>query len=527
MARGTADLYCNDNDRQTILARLRGQGSLSNFETSLRRADGQEVWVLMNVSLVTDSHGQPIIEATLVDITERKKAEDQIRYQAHHDIQTGLPNRSLFKDRLMIALHYARRHANQVAVLAVDLDHLNIVNETFGRAVGDCVLETVAARLNSCVRQEDSVARVGGDDFTLLLMKPHNVTDVMAVSLKILQTVARPINISGHDVNITASIGVAFYPQDGEDAETLLQNANHALCRAKEAGRNMYQLCSPLLMRKAADRLSLEGALHQALEQQEFVLHYQPQLDIRTQKLIGMEALLRWNRPGKNILRPADFIDIAEETQLILPIGEWALEAACKQGRAWQSGGPRFKMAVNVSPRQFQQPNLVSMIRDTLDRTGLDPHGLEIEITESTAMHNPALTADILVDLKNLGITIAIDDFGVGHSSLNYLKRFPIDALKIDRSFVEDITRGGSDAAIVSAVIAMAKALNIRVIAEGVETEEQLNFLKEHGCFEFQGYLLSRPMPAEALTDMVHGASAGAYTRRYARAFQKVPSTDH
>src|SRR6266849_263389 len=525
MGHGISDLYWSDADRQTMFTRLRDQRSLSNFETSMRRADGTQIWVLMNISLVSDSRGTPITEATLVDITERKRAEDQIRYQAHHDIQTGLPNRALFKDRLAIALHYARRHANQVAVLSVDLDHLNAVNETLGRTVGDGVLEIVSARLTSSVRQEDSVARVGGDEFTLLLMKPHNVTDVTTVARKILQTIARPITVSGNEVNITASIGISLYPQDGEDAETLLQNGTHALFAAKEAGRNTYQLCSPFLMKRAADRLSLESALHQALEQQEFVLHYQPQLDIRNQKVIGMEALLRWNRPGKSLLRPGEFIAVAEETQLILPIGEWALEAACRQGRKWHQSGSALKIAVNVSPRQFQQANLVSLIRSTLDRTELDPHSLEIEITETTAMQNPALTADILLDLKNLGISIAIDDFGVGHSSLNYLKRFPIDAVKIDQSFVADITRGGSDAAIVVAVIAMAKAMNIRVIAEGVETDEQLNFLREHGCYEFQGYLLSRPLPAEALTDMIQGPSAGVYTRRYARSLQKV--TDH
>jgi EAL domain-containing protein (putative c-di-GMP-specific phosphodiesterase class I)/uncharacterized protein YlxP (DUF503 family) len=372
------------------------------------------------------------------------------------------------------------------------------------------------------------VARVGVDEFTLLLMKPRNVTDVTSVARKILQTVARPINVDGHDIDVTASIGIAFYPPDGEDADTLLKNANHALYRAKDAGGKSFQLCSPFLMRTADDRLSLESALHKALERQEFLLHYQPQLDVRTQKLIGVEALLRWDCPGKNLLRPADFIGVAEETQLIVPIGEWALEAACRQGRMWHTAGARMRVAVNVSPQQFQQPNLVSLIRDTLDRTGLDPHSLEIEITESTAMHNPNLTADILLDLKNLGISIAIDDFGVGHSSLNYLKRFPIDAVKIDRSFVVDVTRGGSDAAIVSAVIAMAKALNIRVVAEGVETDEQLKFLQENGCFEFQGYLLSRPLPAEALTEMIHSAAAVAQQRRYARVVQKPPSnTDH
>jgi diguanylate cyclase (GGDEF)-like protein/PAS domain S-box-containing protein len=527
MAHGISDLYWNDTDRQTIFARLRAQESLSNFETSLRRADGAQIWVLMNASLVKDSQGHPIIEATLIDITDRKQAEEEIRYRAHHDALTRLPNRTLFKDRLTIALSYAHRHGNQLAVLCLDLDGFNVVNDAFGRPVGDGLLQSVAQRLNACVREEDSVARVGDDEFTLLLMKPNNVNDVIAVARKILQSVARPINVDGHDFNITISIGIAFYPQDGGDAETLLKNADSALYRAKEAGRNSYQLCSPSLARKAADRLLLENALHQALEQQEFLLYYQPQVDLRTQKLTGMEALIRWNRPGTNILRPAEFIGVAEETRLILPIGEWALEAACRQGRAWHNAGAGMRMAVNVSARQFQQPNFVSMIQEALERSGFDPHCLEVEITESTAMHNPDLTADILLDLKSLGISIAIDDFGVGHSALNYLKRFPIDALKIDRSFVKDITREGSDGAIVSAVIAMAKALNIRVIAEGVETDEQLSFLREHGCFEFQGYLFSRPLPADALTEMIDSASAGAYTRNYARTIQKAPPTEH
>jgi len=517
MTRGISEFFWTDAERQTMFTRLRGQGSLVNFETSLRRADGTQIWVLMNVSLVVDGQEQPIIETTLVDITDRKRAEEQIRYQAHHDVLTGLPNRALFNDRLAIALNYAHRHANEVAVLCVDLDRFNMINDALGRQIGDGVLKTVAQRLTACVREEDSVARVGDDEFTLLMMKPQNVTDVMSVARKILQSVARTVTVDGHELNITASIGVSFYPQDGETPEILLKNADSALYRAKDAGRNTYQLCSPFLARKAADRLSLENALYHALEQNEFVLHYQPQVDLRTFKLTGMEALIRWDRPGKNLLRPGDFIGLAEETRLILPIGEWALEAACRQGQAWHAAGSPVKIAVNVSARQFQQPNIVSVIYEALDRSGFDPHSLEIEITESTAMHNPDLTADILLDLKNLGISIAIDDFGIGHSSLNYLKRFPIDALKIDRSFVQDIDRGGSDAAIVNAVIAMAKALDIRVIAEGVETDEQLNFLKEHGCYEFQGYLFSRPMPAESLTEIVHGAASGSYVRRYAR----------
>ncbi len=526
MAHGMSDLYTSDTEWPTMVTRLRDQGSLSNFETALRRVDGTEIWTLMNASMVGDGQGHSTIAATLVDITDRKRAEEEVRFKAHHDVLTGLPNRALFKDRLSIALNYAHRQGNQLAVLCLDLDRFNVVNEAFGREGGDHLLRQVAERLTTCVREEDSVARVGDDEFTLLLMKPANVGDVTAVARKILQTIARPMTVDGHEFNITTSIGIAFYPPDGGDAESLLKNADSALYLAKEAGRNSYQLCSPFLARKAAERLSLENALHQALERHEFVLHYQPQLDLRTQMVTGMEALLRWDRGGKNMVRPAEFIGVAEDTRLILPIGEWAIEEACRQGQAWHSEGTGIRIAVNVSARQFQQPNVVSMIRDALERSGFDPHYLEVEITESTAMADPELTAEILLDLKDLGISIAIDDFGVGHSSLNYLKRFPIDALKIDQSFVQDITRGGSDGAIVSAVIAMGKALNIRVIAEGVETPEQLQYLQEHGCFEFQGYLFSRPMAANSLTEMIHTASPGAYTHRYARAIQAVPSAE-
>lgn len=527
MAHGISDLYGTETEWQTMVTRLRDQGSLASFEIALNRVDGQQIWVLMNASMHTDGKGHPIIAATLVDITDRKRAEEEVRYKAHHDVLTGLPNRALFKDRLTIALNYAHRAGNQLAVLCLDLDGFNVVNEAFGREGGDQLLRQISERLQSCVREEDSVARVGDDEFTLLLMKPANVGDVTAVARKILQAVAQPLAIDDHEFNITTSIGIAFYPQDGGDAESLLKNGDGALYRAKEAGRNSYQLCSPFLARKAAERLSLETALHQALERHEFVLHYQPQLDLRTQAVTGMEALIRWDRGGKNMLRPGDFIGVAEDTRLILPIGEWAIEEACRQGQAWHSEGTEIRIAVNVSARQFQQPNVVSMIRDAVERSGFDPHYLEIEITESTAMLDPDLTAEILLDLKNLGMSIAIDDFGVGHSSLNYLKRFPIDTLKIDQSFVQDITRGGSDGAIVSAVIAMGKALNIRVIAEGVETPEQLRFLKEHGCFEYQGYLFSRPMAASALSDMIHTASPGAFTHRYARTIQSGVPIGH
>ncbi|MGZ8867729.1 MAG: two-component regulator propeller domain-containing protein, partial [Thermoanaerobaculia bacterium] len=416
LAHGMSDIYGDDSEWQTMVSRLREQGSLASFETALRRADRTEIWVLMNASMTTDGKGHPIVAATLVDITERKRAEEDVRYRAHHDVLTGLPNRALFKDRLTIALNYAHRAGNQLAVMCLDLDRFNVVNEAFGRAGGDLILHQVAERLKACVREEDSVARVGDDEFTLLIMKPSNVSDVTAVARKILQAVAQPMSVDESQFNLTTSIGIAFYPQDGGDAESLMKNADSALQQAKEAGRNSFQLCSAFLARKAAERLTLETALHQALERHEFVLHYQPQLDLRTQTVTGMEALIRWDRGGKNMLRPADFIGVAEDTRLILPIGEWAIEEACRQGQAWHNDGTGMRIAVNVSPRQFQQPNVVSMIRDAVNRSGFDPHFLEIEITETTAMQDPELTAEILLDLKNLGMTIAIDDFGVGHS---------------------------------------------------------------------------------------------------------------
>ena len=527
MAHGIAEAYGKDNEWQMMVAHLRDQGSLASIETQVHRGDGTAMWVLMNASMITEGKSHPIVAATVVDITERKRAEEEVRYKAHHDVLTGLPNRALFKDRLTIALNYAHRAGNQLAVMCLDLDSFNVVNEAFGREGGDQLLQQISERLSASVREEDSVARVGDDEFTLLIMKPSSVSDVTSVARKILQAVSRPINVDGHEFNITTSIGIAFYPQDGGDAESLLKNADTALFQAKEGGRNSYQLCSPFLARKAAERLSLETALHQALERHEFVLHYQPQLDLRKQAVTGMEALIRWDRGGKNIMRPTEFISVAEETRLILPIGEWAIEEACRQGQAWFNEGAAMKIAVNVSARQFQQPNVVSMIKDAVHRSGFDPALLEIEITESTAMLDPNLTADILLDLKNLGMSIAIDDFGVGHSSLNYLKRFPIDTLKIDQSFISDITHEGSDGAIVSAVIAMGKALNIRVVAEGVETQEQLNFLKEHGCYEFQGYLFSRPMAPSALTSMIHTASPGAFTHRYARTIRPPTVSEH
>jgi diguanylate cyclase (GGDEF)-like protein/PAS domain S-box-containing protein len=496
------DSYTTPSDGEELIQRVRQDGAVSGVETSLRRPDGTPVWVLQNVSLAAAPQGKEILEATLVDITDRKLAEEQIRYQAYHDALTDLPNRALFKDRLGLAVAHAERRGSQVAVLFLDLDRFKLINDTLGHTVGDHLLQGMADRLKSCVREEDSVARVGGDEFTILLMDLRRPADAMIVARKILDVVQRPITIDGHELYVTCSIGISMSPADGEDAETLLKNADNALYRAKEAGKNQYQLCTPSMTRLAAERLALESALRQAIDRNEFLVLYQPQYDMRLRRIVGVEALVRWDRPGKGIVRPAEFIAAAEESRLIVPIGELVLQAAAQQAKIWDE---KFavRVAVNVSAAQFQQRQLVRTIRDALQYWALEPSRLEVEITESTAMQNPDVTADILRELKDLGVTIVIDDFGIGHSSLNYLKRFPIDGLKIDRTFVQDMITNESDAGIVSAIIAMASALKLRVTAEGVETEEQLAFLESHACASFQGYLLSRPLPAQAMTEML------------------------
>jgi diguanylate cyclase (GGDEF)-like protein/PAS domain S-box-containing protein len=500
--RSIFDFYTTPSDAEDLIIRLRADGAVSGVETSLRRADGAPIWVLQNISLDSSEEGQEVLEATLIDLTERKNAEEKIRYQAYHDALTDLPNRTLFKEHLSLAVAHAERRKRQVAVLFLDLDRFKLINDTLGHTIGDHLLQGMGDRLKSCVRDEDIVARVGGDEFAILLMDLLRPMDAMVVAQKILDVVARPITIDGNELYTTCSIGISMSPADGVDAETLLKNADNALYRAKEAGKNNYQLCTPSMTRLAAERLALESALRQALDRNEFLVVYQPQFDLVTRKLVAVEALLRWDRPGIGIVGPADFIDTAEESRLIMPIGEFVLEEALRQKKAWGEEFP-IRVAVNVSAAQFRQRYLARAIRNAVEEHAVDPTQLEVEITETTAMQNPAVTAEILHDLKKLGINIVIDDFGVGHSSLNYLKRFPIDGLKIDRMFVEDMVTDASDAGIVSAIIAMAHALKLRVTAEGVETEEQLRFLEARGCSSIQGYLVGKPMPADAIMKML------------------------
>ena len=431
------------------------------------------------------------------DVTVRRQAEEQIQYQAFHDVLTGLGNRSLFQDHLTLAVAIGQRRKRVVAVLFLDLDHFKLINDTFGHTFGDELLKGIAARLKSCVRRVDTVARIGGDEFAIVLQDMERQEDAADLAHKIVELVAQPIDIQGQRLYVTASVGVSIFPHDGEDAETLLKNADNAMYRAKSEGRNNYQLCTPELRKWVQERLTLESGLHRALERGEFVLHYQPEVDLATHQITGMEALLRWEDPERGLLPPGSFISLAEDRGLIVPIGVWALREACKQAKEFQAlGFPHFRVSVNLSARQFRDPNLMNHVDRALAESGLDPQCLELEITESIAMQDVEHSLRVLNALRMRGITIAIDDFGTGHSSLSYLKRFTIDALKIDRVFINDLSVGETDQAIVASIIALAHGLKLRVIAEGVEKEEQLHFLRENGCEEVQGFLFSYPLPA-------------------------------
>jgi diguanylate cyclase (GGDEF)-like protein/PAS domain S-box-containing protein len=431
------------------------------------------------------------------DITERRRAEETVEFQAYHDALTGLPNRLLLEDRLAQALVRAQRHRHNLAVIFMDIDHFKLINDTLGHAVGDRLLKGVAERLRSTLRLEDTVARLGGDEFTLLFTELSQTDDAARMAEKLLEAFAAPFSVDGHELYVTASIGVALFPNDGEDPDTLLRNADSAMYRAKEAGRNNYQLCTPGMNARAVERMTLERELRRALDRNEFVLHYQPLMSLGTGRIVGIEALVRWNHPERGLIHPMTFIPVAEESRLIVPLGEWVLHTACRQLQAWRADGfDALRMAVNLSARQLQQPTLTKLVEAVLDEHQVPAQWLELEITESTAMQNVEWSKSTLHTLRDMGVRISIDDFGTGQSSLSYLKHFPLSTLKIDRSFVRDIGVDTDDEAIVRAVIALAHILKLTVIAEGVENDAQLTFLREAGCEEGQGRLFSLPLPA-------------------------------
>ena len=438
------------------------------------------------------------------DISERMEAHDRLQHMAHHDALTGLPNRILLMDRLEQAMSRARWHDRTVGIMFLDLDRFKTINDTLGHDVGDALLKQVSIQLSQCVRDGDTVARLGGDEFAIILNDMASEDDVSPFAQKIIDVLTAPLTVNQHELFITTSIGVCVFPEDGDNAKTLLKRADAAMYRAKSLGRNNYQFYTEDDNTKAIERLKMENDLRRALERDEFRLHFQPQLDLHEGTLAGMEALLRWYHPEHGIVSPGTFIPLLEETGLIIPVGEWVIRKSCQYARAWLDAGLHFKrIAVNLSVRQFAQQGLVENIKNILDEERLGAHFLELEITEGLLVENIAEASRILEELHKMGVYISIDDFGTGYSSMNYLKRLPVDSLKIDYSFVHDITLDPDDATIASAIVTLAHSLGLTVIAEGVETLEQLNFLLNEGCDEIQGFLFSPPLPPEAVQYLI------------------------
>lgn len=481
------------------------KGFLNNIETTYFEKSGQSIPVFFSGSAMKNHQGK--IEGIICvaqDITERKKSVERLNYLASHDALTNLPNRTLFYDRLGQAISRVAWRNRLVAVLFLDLDRFKVINDTLGHAVGDLLLQEVSKRLGLLLRSGDTVARLGGDEFVIILDDVAKAEDVAKVCQKILESLSKPLLLKEHELFITVSIGISLFPNDGRDAETLLKNADTAMYKAKEQGRNNYQHFSPNMNVKALERLALETNLRHALERNEFLLHFQPFVSLATGEIVGMEALIRWRHPDLGMVSPAQFIPLAEETGLIVPISEWVLKTACRQNKTWQELGLRpIRMAVNLSARQFYEKDFRKGVVATLRETGLEPHYLELELTEGTIMKSTDVTVTALDEFHQLGIAISIDDFGTGYSSLNYLKRFPVNKLKIDQSFVRDVVKDPDDAAITNAIVVLGHTLQLKTIAEGVETQEQLDFLRSIGCDEVQGYLFSKPLPAEEATKIL------------------------
>ena len=439
------------------------------------------------------------------DITDFIQSQEHVNFLAHHDALTGLPNRLLFQQRLEHAVVRAKRHESVLTILFLDLDRFKVINDTLGHHFGDLLLKEVSTRLLNCVREEDTIARLGGDEFAILIESAVHLSDISTLANKLLDTVALPFNIQDREMHVSTSIGISTFPHDGEQPDTLLSNADVAMYKAKETGRNNYTFYSHELSEKVHDRVKIENALRQALNKDEFCIFYQPQMNVHNNKVVGMEALLRWQNPEFGTVMPTDFIFLLEEIGLIRTVGEWVIEKSCQQLKAWHDFGfTDLSMSINLSSRQFNDSSIVDIVQQTISVNQLDPQLIDLEITESLLMRNVKSVDDILDDLSELGVNIAIDDFGTGYSSLSYLKRFPINILKIDRSFIKDIVfddEYSGDIEIVKAIIAMGKVLNMMTIAEGVESEEQQVFLTENGCDLIQGYKLSKPLCVEHMSE--------------------------
>lgn len=500
---GCLTLFRNEIETETLWAGRndldeRNRRPRASFEAWREIKKGEtNIWKVEEIKLA-ESLGTHLYMAVM-----QRRVENLIRHEASHDRLTGLANRLLFNERLSLALADTQHRAEMLGVIFLDLDGFKTINDTLGHALGDVLLKIVAERLSCCLPEEDMLARWGGDEFTFLINHLSSAEDVTEISTKILNSFQDPFQLEGEDFYVKASLGIALAPYDGEDVETLLKNADAAMYRAKQQGRNNYQLYTPAIGTKAFERLALETSLHKALERDEFRMYYQPQIDLKTGRIVSMEALIRWQHPELGLVTPGEFIPLAEETGLICPIGAWAIEAATRQNYQWQLAGlPPIGMAVNLSARQFHQQNLLQEIAHILSQTQLSPCYLELEITESIAMEDVDLTISLLHGFHGMGIGIALDDFGTGYSSLSSLKHFPLDKLKIDRSFIQEVTTQPHDAAIIQAILTLGHGLKLEVIAEGVETLEQLKFLKSVNCNTAQGYLFSKPVPVEIATEL-------------------------
>jgi len=505
LAAAGRSLYVDATRRVDFERLMREVGSVTQFESQAHRRDGSVIWISENARVVRATDGRALYyEGTVEDITERKRYQAELEFQATHDALTGLPNRGLLEDRLRQAIGYAHRNGSLVAVAFIDLDRFKVINDSLGHGSGDEVLMRVSRRIRGALREIDTVARQGGDEFVVVLAEQPTVESVVAVVERIIEEVAQPVTIDGRELYVTCSVGIALYPTDGGDVTTLLRNADAAMFSAKERGRNSFQFYAPNMNALALERLAMEGSLRRATEREEFEVHYQPRVDIRSKQIVGMEALVRWRDAELGFVPPAKFIPVAEEANLINQIGEQVLRAACRQAREWVDlGFDGLSVSVNLSARQFRQGHLVSTIESALAESGLEAERLELELTESTIMGHGQEFVGMLADLKKLGVRVAIDDFGTGYSNLSYLSRFPIDSLKIDRSFVSEVATDQQHALLAKAVISLGHSLRLKVVAEGVETAEQLDFLRHHGCDEVQGYFFSKPVPPEEFTRML------------------------
>jgi diguanylate cyclase (GGDEF)-like protein/PAS domain S-box-containing protein len=499
-------------DRERVrLARKALPKAEYNVEYRIVLSDGSIRWVHDQAFPVRDGNGNVYRIAGIgADVTHRKEAEEKLVYLAHYDGLTGLPNRVLFFDRLRQTLAHAARREVIAAVMFLDLDRFKVVNDTLGHGVGDDLLRQVAQRLSACTRVGDTVARFSGDEFVLIVNDLQGAEDARHIAQKVLVAFANPFKVGGHEIFVSTSIGISLYPSDCEDEQTLLKNADTAMYRAKESGRNNFQFYTREMNARAMYRLNLENSLRHALERGEFRLHYQPKACLHTGRITGVEALLRWERPDHGLISPGEFVPLLEDTGLIVPVGEWVLSEACRQVETWRRTGVEpVAIAINISARQFGARNLGEIIRRVLEEQRADPRYIELELTESLLMVNTEEAVRTLRYLKGLGLKLSIDDFGTGYSSLSYLKRFPIDALKIDRSFIDEIITDVDDATITRAVIGMAHNLGLKVVAEGVETQAQLSFLSANGCDEAQGYYFARPQPAAELAKWLGKAGHG------------------